>query len=624
MAYHAFPTALPGGFVGVDIFFVISGFLITKIVFEKIRQEDFSLIDFYQGRIRRLFPSLVIVLSASLVLGWHLLLADEYKQLGKHIAASFSFVLNFVLHQEIGYFNNAAETKPLLHLWSLSVEEQFYLVWPAVLWAATKYWPRVTLLTVVWGCSLLVGSLLLLLPAGAASYYLPLPRFLEILLGAFLASQVHDRKYATSIFESNFVRHLELRLPVTLIGFFLIGAALFTINKEMSYPGWATLLPAFGALLVIAAGEWHWLNRKILGNPILVWIGQISYPLYLWHWLALSFAFIVEDQTPPAEIRAMALVVSTALAWVTCVLFEKPLRQGAAGRAKAALLLVLAAALLCTGFYVFQNEGIKSRPIELQNPVHIFGAPYRKSCSDLTQEEYSDDWCSQGNAGRQIPDIVMIGDSYANAYSTMLGAYLESRGNPRTFIQFGRGLCPMVVDYGPAHCRRMTQMALDFIARQDRVKTVIVAARWPAYYGGKAAWTGHRESPEAFRAAQEKTIDQLQKNGKKVVVLLAPPTGATPRMCVYRGIGSPTDTQCDLKRSKAERRDGDYRNQLIRLLNSKKIPYFDAFNFLCDKETCTVMSGQKVLYTDGEHLSTFGGEYLARQALDTLDHLLLK
>lgn len=624
MAYHAFPSLVPGGFVGVDVFFVISGYLITKIIIETIDRGNFSLVNFYQKRIRRLFPSLLVVLTASLLLGWQFLLADEYRQLAKHLVASLGFVVNFTLHQEIGYFDNEAETKPLLHLWSLSVEEQFYLIWPVWLGLLHRYAPTARLWGVALGCGLFIAVLLWRLPEGAASYYLPLSRFMQILAGALI---VGFERHPWRLGNDGGMAARRFNNPALTAwgGFALLGASLALLDKSSLYPSEMAVLPVGGALLVLAAGAHAWPNRKLLSHRLLVWIGRISYPLYLWHWVLLSFAVIIEGKTPPAEIRAIALVVSIALAWITYVAFEKPFRHGAAGAAKTTMLLASAAVLLSAGLYIVLQEGVRSRAMERQNPAHTFGAPYRDSCNALTQERRSDDWCNPGNTGKKTPDIVMIGDSYANAYSTMLGAYLKSSSNtPLTYRQFGRGLCPMVLDYGPADCRDFSRKALAYIATQQHISTVIIAARWPAYYSDLALWAGHRETPEAFHAALKKTLEVLQQGGKKVRVLLAPPTGGTPRLCIDRGIGELSAADCTLKRAKAVSREGDHRQKLVKLLDAQRVPYFDAYDFLCDTQDCVIMSAQKILYIDGEHLSIFGGEYLAREARQALDDLLRK
>ncbi len=339
---HAFPYWVKGGFVGVDIFFVISGFLISSILYESLAHDRFSFTGFYMRRIKRIFPALLLVLAATWVFGWFALLPDEFKQLGKHMAAGAGFVSNYVLSNESGYFDSVAETKPLLHLWSLAIEEQFYIVWPLLLYAAWK--KRFNLLTIT--AAIAIVSFVLnirgTLTDPAAAFYSPQTRFWELLAGALLAWLSLYRQDALS----GFARRLDvwlgkavyaqapdpdgttLRALQSVGGGVLIMVAVLVLTSESHFPGWWALLPTLGAVLIISAGSQAWLNRVVLSNRILVWIGLISYPLYLWHWPLLSLARIVEGDTPPRQIRIAAVAISIVLAWLTYLLIEKPVRSG--------------------------------------------------------------------------------------------------------------------------------------------------------------------------------------------------------------------------------------------------------------------------------------------------------
>lgn len=188
LAFHALPTVLPGGFVGVDIFFVISGYLISSILYSSLQHQQFSLLDFYSRRIRRIFPALITVFIACFAMGWYFFYADEFINLGRHMIASAAFIQNWMLASESGYFDTSAEIKPFLHLWSLGVEEQFYIVWPLLLWGAWKL--RINLLKLTFLC--LVVSFAwniyeLYFAQSTIAFYLPQVRFWELLIGAVLA-----------------------------------------------------------------------------------------------------------------------------------------------------------------------------------------------------------------------------------------------------------------------------------------------------------------------------------------------------------------------------------------------------------------------------------------------------
>lgn len=187
VAFHAFPSWIKGGFIGVDVFFVISGYLISTIIFESLERDAFSFSEFYARRIKRIFPALLLVLLSCLVFGWFVLLSPEYKQLSKHVASSAGFIQNLVLWSESGYFDNTAATKPLLHLWSLGVEEQFYIVWPLLLWVAWKRNFNFLIIIILVAVISYYLNIVGVKKDSIATFYSPLTRFWELLSGGFLA-----------------------------------------------------------------------------------------------------------------------------------------------------------------------------------------------------------------------------------------------------------------------------------------------------------------------------------------------------------------------------------------------------------------------------------------------------
>lgn len=319
--FHIFPSILKGGFTGVDIFFVISGFLISTIILKNIDNGSFSFIEFYSRRIKRIFPALILVLFASLSVGFFCLFADEYKQLSRHVVRAAEFSINFTFAKKTGYFENAAAVKPLLHLWSLAVEEQFYIVWPAVIWVCWKR--NVSLIKVI--LSLLIISFAInIFEVGsgkAAYFYLPQSRSWELLLGALLAYvRLGKVDYQWINLESRFGYLVHWFGPI------LILLGMLTISETRFYPYWWALLPALGSLLVLNAPQKFWFNRVFLSSRLMVWFGLISYPLYLWHWPILSFFQIVCGDSPSLVVRALIISASILIAWFTYHLVEHPIR----------------------------------------------------------------------------------------------------------------------------------------------------------------------------------------------------------------------------------------------------------------------------------------------------------
>ena len=338
--FHAFPNEIPGGFVGVDVFFVISGYLITQIILTDLRAGTFSFAQFYTRRIRRIFPALIVVLIASLALGWYWLLPSEMISLGKNAAASALFSANLMLLSEVGYFDIAARLKPLLHIWSLGIEEQFYLAWPIILCAIPRRWIATSIAAFILGSFALNLSLVSSHPA--ETFYLPFTRAWELLAGAILLQIPKPRE--------GFANEL-----LSLAGFSMLLAAVFLFDRETVFPGWAAAVPVIAAALILMA-KGSWLNRVVVSNRVAVGIGLISYPLYLWHWPLLVFFELHKFIRPPTDIERLLIVcLSLFLAWLTFRLVERPIRSSAKPIVKpllAAMTAVAAISVLPASGYV--------------------------------------------------------------------------------------------------------------------------------------------------------------------------------------------------------------------------------------------------------------------------------
>lgn len=300
VAFHAFPSRMPGGFIGVDIFFVISGFLISTIIFENLRNGTFSFSEFYARRISRIFPTLILVMLTSGVIGWFVMLPDEFVQLNKHMAGGASFASNFVLWNESGYFDGSAETKPLLHLWSLGIEEQFYILWPAILWLAWKKKFNLLFVTLIMAVGSFAANLVQIKVDPIATFYSPKTRFWELLCGSILAwtmlrkNDTGKAQPAEDSMAEIFFQRAHPSLSPSVIGAALLAFGFIAIHDGPSFPGFWAIVPVSGAMLMIAAGPHALLNKMLLAHKALVWVGKISFPLYLWHWPLLAMARTVE------------------------------------------------------------------------------------------------------------------------------------------------------------------------------------------------------------------------------------------------------------------------------------------------------------------------------------------
>src|SRR6202158_3967655 len=303
--FHAFPEAMPGGFIGVDIFFVISGFLITGIIVRELDQQRFSLLAFYNRRIRRIFPALIVVLGATLVLGWLWMLPAAYAQLSADVFASAAFFSNIVLLLQSGYFDIESARKPLLHLWSLGIEEQFYLFWPLILMLVARLRLSILVAASVIGIGSFVLNAALIGSNPIATFYLPFARAWELLAGAALACSWNEvsQTFAASNRRGS-------------IGLVVIAAVARVLDTKSAVPGWWAVFPVAGAALLLSAPA-AWFCRTLLASRPLVWIGLIGYPLYLWHWPLLVFFGIIKFGPLTLVECELILGLRALLGWLT-------------------------------------------------------------------------------------------------------------------------------------------------------------------------------------------------------------------------------------------------------------------------------------------------------------------
>lgn len=611
--YHAFPAVLPGGFIGVDIFFVISGYLITGIILRGTAAGRFSLGGFYRRRIQRILPALIPVLFGCLALGYFALLPYEYASLGRHTAAASVFVPNILFWTEAGYFDTESKLKPLLHLWSLGVEEQFYLLWPLCLVAAA----RARIGSGILLCALLAGSFaasVLLTGDSAASFFLPQFRIWELLLGGLLAWLQARRAMDPG----------DAAKPAALLGLMLLCTGLALIDRQSGFPGWWALLPTLGATLVIAAGPDTGVGR-LLGQPLLVFIGRISFPLYLWHWPLLSFARIVEVGEPSPLVRAIAVAASVLLAWLSYRLLEKPLRYHPSPRVPAGLvaLLLLAGAL---GYALFTVDGLPQRTTDknaLASPFYWqeLGLHERDDCSEQL-----------GVPGRCLsdgkpPEVAVVGDSHSTNTFFALAHHL--RDSPRGVIRLGGGGCPPLYNVrtragGNADtCLETTNGNLAWVAGSSRIDTVYLSSMGPMYVNeGQQAYrmesVDHPEMTDRqalFATGLQASIDYLQAAGKDVVLVIDWPAMAEdPRRCVDLRplrLSAFAAADCSVPRKRHERRSEAYRDAMNQVLAANPgLKYWDTQAAFCDRGRCRGMIDGRPLYRDRSHLSSYGSQYL--------------
>jgi peptidoglycan/LPS O-acetylase OafA/YrhL len=466
--FHAFPNALPGGFIGVDVFFVISGFLITGIITRELELGRFSVVEFYNRRIRRIFPALIVVLSVTLALGWFWMLPSAFAQLGSDSFASAAFLANIALLLRSGYFDVESAKKPLLHLWSLGIEEQFYLFWPLLLMLATRFRVSIIAMAAMLAIASFLLNVALIGSNPIATFYLPFTRAFELLAGAVLA------RGWINLNQSGAASNWRAS-----IGMALIAVALGMLDSHRSFPGWWAALPVAGSALLLSAPA-AWVNRVVLASPPLVWIGLISYPLYLWHWPLLVFGEMIKFRQLTLLERDLILLASTLLAWATYRFVEIPFRFGLPRRRRMYSLGAGMAMVAAAGLAIIWSRGFDFRlPPEIRTmaSVRTESAKWRvhECLLDLSYQTAFADSCVERD---RRPLVLIWGDSAAGALLPGLRKAQETRDFG--IAQLTSSSCIPALNaelVSTPNCRAMNDKVFSLI-RQIRPDTVLLHGTW--------------------------------------------------------------------------------------------------------------------------------------------------
>ena len=484
LCYHAFPDVVRGGYVGVDVFFVISGFLISSILFREITEDRFTLTAFYGRRIRRIFPALAVVLAAVLAYGFVALMPFELAQVGKHVFFGAGFLSNIALWSESSYFDGAASQKPLLHLWSLGIEEQFYILWPPLLMMAFAMKAAIGRLLAVLFLGSFAINIALSLTSPSGDFYLPVSRFWELLAGAGLAWR---REIALAP---------NVRSLISFAGLAALLTSVVLFTPEIRFPGWAALLPVAGTVAVILGGPETTVNRTFFSNRTAVFVGLISYPLYLWHWPLISYAYVIRAGRAPTHLMAAALVAaSVLLAWATYRFVEYPVRFGAQRHRRTQIVAVCVVALGAFGLAVWSDAGVPQRfPAGLD--IHKINAARLDETYQPTKDrevlDYnsctSGDGCSLGiragyalisHLGHGERKVVLAGDSLLFHYAPRVQQLFdEGRLAANTYFVTGPSCAPvpgMIQREKWVDCANVNSKLVELVKR-EKVQTVVLGA----------------------------------------------------------------------------------------------------------------------------------------------------
>lgn len=613
VGYHAFPEFFPGGFIGVDVFFVISGYLITSILVAEHARGQWRLSDFYARRILRIFPALILVLLACFLAGWFLLLADEYKQLGKHIAAGAGFFANFSLWFESGYFDRASEFKPLLHLWSLGIEEQFYIVWPLLLWLLWRFHTQLkSVLGGLVAVSLLVATALVFTDRTAA-FYAPWSRAWELALGALLALGLSQR---WTVWLDRFGR-----VRVLSLAWVLLGVGVFFLHANDPFPGATALIPTAAACLVIVAGTQAvavpptWLSSRPL-----VFVGLISYPLYLWHWPLLSFARILEAGEIGTWARLLCVLMAGVLATATYYGVEKPIR--AIRRSISLPILILLMALMALlGWNVHHRDGLER--IRHKRMIHL-DESYRQDFADFeTTGLFNGQSCDQpfkfpekdvclvADAAQPVTAVV-LGDSHAvHAYWGLSQTFAREGQNLKVM---GKGACMPLLGYPKQSdvfgCQPHMDTTLRAVAHDTKIQSVAMVFRGK-YLGASP----DPSSVSAYASALDDTLRLLTHAGKKVYFFLpVVEPGFDPRLCVGTlPMGRKPPRSCVMDLADQETKGRVFREASLSVITRyRDVTVVDPNQLLCPSKQCSILQEGHSVFKDDNHLSYHGSMMLGR------------
>ncbi len=623
--FHSFPQLAPRGYLGVDVFFVISGYLISLIVFQGIGKEGFFA-DFYAHRVRRLFPALITVLLAVIAVGWMVLLADEFKALSRHVVKAGQFILNIQLYKEDGYFEPANELKPIMHMWSLSVEEQFYLLFPLAIMVGSRMKLKPIVVIGVLFCASVAANVF---DKSTQRIFFSLhTRIWELSAGAAIAYYI--------LYCDRGVRSGSQANVFSIAGIVMLISVIVLDMWPGDGTGMPTLIAVSGAVLVILGGTNAVMNCNILSRQPLVFLGKISYPLYLFHWPVLSYMLIIQGEPPSPEMRAAGVCVSLMLAFLTYRYIEAPLRRRR-DIWDIAFMAGLMIVIMAASAYISHRDGLPSRKIHEEHGALLPDSNHKQfftyiaanfaECSDPEIREATESYlgvkrCAQTSKDKD-PGVVIIGDSHGEHLFIGLAQALETTG-----VGYYSFRClPFYGVSGHPQCEPMNRL-LHRVRESSEVKVVVLAASWPGKIrleaGLHLATEMELKGTNLLRAGLDATVKKLVGAGKKVIVIGGSPSFPfLPVKCIAPrpySIGREPVCTIDQGQYLAQHQQSWFVIEQV-IANYRHAAFYSQAAQFCDGVECSMRRGEKLMFRDNDHLSLDGSNIVGASIASRINEL---
>lgn len=594
--FHAGFPYVEGGYVGVDIFFVISGYLITRIIAGEIAEGRFSLARFYERRIRRIFPALFAVLAATWCVSLYLLTPLDFEEFSASVIAAALSVSNIYFWQTMDYFAGPADSKPLLHTWSLGVEEQFYILFPFVLLAVFRWCRRHVLWVVVLGglASFALSALLSERLGSAAFYLLPF-RGWELMIGSVLALTPPEK----------LPQSRWLREAMAVGGLGMIAFAVLSFSEDTVFPGSAAAVPALGAGLLIA-------SRGARVNTLLTWrplvgIGLISYSLYLWHWPIMVYTKYYALSALDMWDSTTMVAASIALAYASWRWVEQPFRHGGTASrvhvlyggiaAMALASLIAASGIITQGFP--QRYPLEVRDYAQRYDPKLHDVIYQRATCflDVTKQQAAEDYdkalCASYSSLENGIKVLIVGDSFAAHLFPGLSEFKDFQVRQYSSI----GCRPMLMNH--ARCDRVYKRFITEILPESEADVIVLSGYWEVY---------HRKlGDEVFQSNLMSTIDKVRDSGKQVVLMGQSPIfyGAVPTMQLTHHWYEIQDIRLKIKDSKS------VDMALENVADKKLVAYVQPKQYSCEGQNCIAIKDGIPLHRDYGHMTAEGSRFYA-------------